>query len=86
MKDAFTVRGVQSVRETDAVSDHACDFDGTAREPLLQRLTLEQFHRDERRLAGLACADVIDRADMRMIERGGGPRFLRKAAQAITVG
>ena len=50
-----------------------------AREPLLERLAFEQFHRDERRIG----ADVVDRADVRVVERRGGPRFALKAFQGL---
>ena len=38
---------------------------------MLKRLTLEQFHGDER--APMEFTNVIDGADIRMIQRGCGP-------------
>src|SRR5262245_40737706 len=46
-----------------------------------QFLAFQQFGDDERR--SLVGADVVDRQDVRMIERRGGMRFLLEAAQQV---
>src|ERR1700747_828524 len=50
---------------------------------MLQRDALEKFHGDE----GLAIlfADVVDGADVGMIERGGGLSFALKARQCLGI-
>ena len=55
----------------------ACD------EEVAQGHALHPFHRDERH-AGLL-ADVVDGQDVRMIQRGGGLRFLLEPAETIGI-
>ena len=44
---------------------------------MLQRLSLQQFHGDEMFAVGFV--DFVNRADVRMVERGGGEGFALKA-------
>ena len=54
MEDMSWCARVQGIRETDAVIDQLVTVQRAAREPLGAAFHLEQLHRDERRLAGLA--------------------------------
>ena len=45
----------------------------SALEPPLQRLSLDVFHDEE--VAAILATDVVDRADVRVVERGNRPRF-----------
>ena len=65
------VRGLQGIGHGEGDVDEDRDVHRAARELLLERLAFEQLHRDERRIG----ADVVDRADVGVVERGGGPRF-----------
>ena len=71
------VRGVEGIGDREGDVDEDRHVHRPAREPLLERLAFEQFHRDERRIG----ADVVDRADVRVVERRGGSRFALKALQ-----
>ena len=67
MNDARAVGGIERIGDGDAHVDERGRFEWTAREPLLQRLALEQLHHDEAP-AGRVFADVVNRADVRMVE------------------
>jgi hypothetical protein len=47
------------------------DLHQVALEPLVKCLAFEQLHRDERRIG----ADIVDGADIGVVERGGRPCF-----------
>ena len=51
-------------------------------ETLAQRVTLEQFHHQERPLIAID-AEIVDADDVRMGEAGGRTRFLPKAAAEV---
>ncbi len=75
MDDALAVGGVQcidhgegDIHESREAYRPACDL-------LLQRLSLEQLHREKRRIA----ADVMNGADVGVVERGCGTRFALEA-------
>ena len=56
---------------------------GRARDAMLQRHAVQKLHGDE----GLAVllADVVDGADVGMIQRGSGPGFAAEAVQGLRV-
>src|SRR6185503_1413130 len=49
-----------------------------------QRFSFDKFSRDDVRAGGLA--NLVDRDDVGMIQRGRGARFLFEASQSIFVG
>ena len=65
MHDALAVRGIQGIGDGEGDVDEDRDLHRAAREPLLERLAFEQLHRDERRIG----ADIVDGADVRVVER-----------------
>ena len=65
------------------------DVEGVAQregldEPLIQRLALDVFHRDVRPAVG-RLAEVVGVADVRMIERRGGARFLLEPRVSVGI-
>ena len=77
MDDAGAVRGVEGVGQRCANVEQRRQLDRARTEPLAQRLSLEQLHREIVSIALLA--DVVDGADVRVIERRGGARLAQKA-------
>src|SRR5262249_44378457 len=55
----------------------------TPRDPVLQRLSVEQLHDHE--LLAIVLADVVDGADVRMIQRRGNPRFTVEPVERLRV-
>ena len=70
MENPFGVRGFQSVGKLDCGVEKFVWFKRAARQPLFQSLSLQQLHHDERLL--FAFVDVVDRADVRMIQSRDG--------------
>ena len=65
MHDALGVRGFQGIGHGAADVHEGRDIQWAASQSLLERLAFEQLHRDERRIG----ADIVDGADIRVIER-----------------
>ena len=89
MDDALLVRGGEAVRDLHRVSfDEALrtrrSRPAVAAQPLAQRLALEQLRDDVRR--AVVRADVVDREDVRMIQRRGRARLLLEARQTLGIG
>ena len=84
MNDVLLVSGVERVGNFDAERDEHFKCDRVMRDELFERGALQELHRDE----GLAVffANVVNRADIRMIERGGGLRFALEAREGARVG
>jgi hypothetical protein len=79
MDDAALVRGVERVGHLDADVEQAVEAERAAGDPPVQRLALEQFHRDEALAGGFF--DRVNRADVRVIERAGGAGLTLKTLQ-----
>ena len=61
--DACTVSRIQSVGQLNGeLQEHFCG-EGSVRNPLLQRLTLKQLHRDE--VLALVLTHIVDGTDVR---------------------
>ena len=65
MHDALAVRGFQGIGHGARDVSEGQDLQRAASEPLLEGLAFEQLHRDERWIG----ADIVDRADIGMVER-----------------
>ena len=78
MHDSLRVRRIEAVGDLDADLQELRDLDGPGGDAVLERLALEQLHGDER--PTLELADVVDRADVGMIERR---RRARLAAEPL---
>ena len=73
MHDPRAVRRGERVGDLRAQGQHARDRQRLAPDPVLERLPFEPFHHDER--PPLVLADVVDRTDVRMVQRGGRLRL-----------
>ncbi len=79
--DARGVRPAEPLRDLRADRHRPRQGQGAGREQLPQALPLDELHRDPRDASRLP--DVVDRHDVRMIQRGGGARLLLEAPQAL---
>ena len=77
MNDAFTVCFFEGDRDLPGQAQRVVDLQGPARDSLRQRLALQILH-DEKFDAVLA-ADIVERADMRMVESGNALRLTLEA-------
>jgi hypothetical protein len=84
MHDTPLVGMPERVRQLLAVAQHLLDWERSLREAGAQRLPLDQLHGD----VGLALgfADLVDRADVRMVQLRGEARFLDQAGSSGLVG
>jgi len=83
MHDALGVCGVEAVGDFGGQREQLFGFDGLTGDAMLQGEAVEKFHGDE----GLAVlfADVVDSADVVVIERGSGLRFTLKPSEGLRV-
>jgi len=80
---AFLVRGGEAVSDLDGILGRLASGQGTCRQSRAERLAFEQLRDDVRR--SLVRADVKERDDVGMIQRGGRTGLLLEAAEAIGV-
>jgi len=71
VEDAVAVSPVEGVRHLNADVDDLVNLQRTAGKAVPERLPLHQLHHDEG--ASVVFSDVVDGADVPVIERGGGP-------------
>ena len=84
MHDAFGVRGVERIGDLDRQVRADCSISsGCPAMQMLQGHAFEKLHGDE----GLAVllADVVDGADVRVIQRGSGLGFSLKTRQSLGI-
>jgi hypothetical protein len=83
VNDAFGVGGIERVRNFDGEVEQAVKLHGTASDEVLQSLAFEALHGDE----GLAVffSDIVDGADVGMVEGRGGFGFAAKAAERLGI-
>ena len=75
--------GVQSIRDLNAQIQHGFNFQRLAEDQVLERLPLQQFHADEG--SSFKFVDFVDRANVRVVQGGGGTRFPPKTLQRLRV-
>ena len=83
MHDSLAVRGVQSVRDSYRQAQQNIGVHRLSGDAMLQRGAVQIFHGDERFAAVIV--DFVDRANVRMIQRGGRLRFALKAAENLRI-
>jgi hypothetical protein len=83
MNDPLGVRGIERVGDLNTQLDENLEIDRTAADAMLQRLAFEPLHHDE--MLALVLADVVDGADVRVVERGGGAGFALKPLDGLWI-
>src|SRR5262249_9445297 len=75
---------VEGVRDLHGIIENLLDGDGLAFDAMLQSDAVEKLHDNER--VALVFADVVNCADIGMIEGGGGAGFSAKAFESLGIG
>ena len=83
MDDAFGVRRVQSISHFDGDLQNALQLHGAAGDGVFESHAIEEFHGDER--FAVLDSDVVDGADIRVIQRGRGLRFALETRQSLGI-
>src|SRR6185437_3625399 len=83
MNDASAMRRVEGVSDFDRDVENLLERKGSVTDALLESRAVEKFHGEETALA--VAANFINRADVRMIERGSGAGFAAKAFECVSV-
>src|SRR6266478_7971411 len=83
MDDALRMCRVESVGNLNAQIEHRFDLQRLAIDPMPERLPLQQFHGDEGSPIGLV--NLVDRADVGMVQRGRGFGLTLKTAESLCV-
>jgi hypothetical protein len=83
VNDATGVRGVESVGDLDAKGEDRLQFHRTACDQVLERRAVEEFHHQKGFAAFLA--DVVDRANVRMIQRRRGLGFAPETLKRLPI-
>ena len=81
--DAARVRGLEGVGDLDAEIEQRVELEGSRGEAVAQRLAFEQLHGDEG--PPVVLVDVVDRADVGVLERGGGARLALQPLEGLRV-
>ena len=79
MHDAFGVRRLQRVGNLDGQRQQSFHLQRTSPDPLPQRHAIQKLHGDEG--SSFVLADLVNRADVGMIQRRRRPRFAPEALQ-----
>src|SRR6266446_10651988 len=83
MNNSFGVRGIQRVGDLDAQREQCFQFDGTPGDAVLQRRAFQKFHDNER--SPVLFADVMDRADVGMIQGRRSLRFALETGESMRI-
>jgi hypothetical protein len=83
VNDPFRVRCVESIRHFYRDLKQAIHFHRLARDQVLQCCAIEILHDDE--CLPVLLADIVNRADVGMIQCGSGFGFTTKSFQGLTV-
>src|ERR1700674_2950816 len=81
--NAFGVSRIQRVRNLDGERQNQLGFHRSASNTVLQRQPVQKLHGDVGLVAILG--DVVNRADVGMVERGGGTSFTSEAFQGLRI-
>src|SRR5271157_574602 len=84
MDDARVMGSVQRLGDVNGQRQQRFRFQRTAADAMLQRHSIEKFHGNER--STVLLVNVVDGADVGMVQRRGGARFAAEALQRLPVG
>src|SRR5262245_49448086 len=91
MNEPLSMRVVEGISEFGGMAKEVLDVERTSHEPICQRLSFEVLHDEKtnrfpvRRRHADRFADVVQRADMRMIEGRDRASFAFEAGPSVTI-
>ena len=83
MHDAFRVRGIERIGYFDGQLQQPLSLQRAAGNHVLQRDPIQVFHGDEPE--AVVVRDLVDGADVGMVQGGGGPGFAAEAFQRLRI-
>jgi len=83
MNDALGMRSLEPLCDFDCQREQSFVIERPARNQMFERDAVQELHDDER--VAIVLADLVDGADIGMIERGRGARFAAKAFEGLLV-
>jgi hypothetical protein len=83
MDNSQRVGGIQAISNFDAEREQCLQFHGTVADDVLQRRAVEVLHDDER--LAILLADVMNGADIRMVERRSGFSLAAEPPQGLRI-
>src|SRR5262250_2855984 len=83
MNDSLFVSGFKRVSDLNGERQEDVGFYGAIADAVLQRHPIEMLHDNER--PPVLRSDLVDRADVRVVQRGGSLSFAFKAAESLRV-
>ncbi len=83
MNDALAVRGVQRIGNLDRQVEKQLALERLASDLVFQSHAIEKLHGDER--ASFVIADLVDGADVGMVQRRGGARLAAKTFERLRI-
>ena len=81
--ESLGVGGVEGIGDLGCQNEQGVEFDGLAGDAVLQGRAIEVLHGDEG--AAVVLSDVVNGADVGMIERGGGLGFALKTGEPLGI-
>src|SRR3954471_17255727 len=84
MDDAAAMRCVESRCNFDSDSKSIGNWERAALQPRRERLALEKLHHEE--IGAVVMTDIVQRADVRVIQRRNGPRLANEALRRRLAG
>ena len=84
MDDALRVCGIECVGNLRGQFQQFFQVEGPSSDAVLERLPFEQLHGDE--VPPALMPDLVNRADVGMVQRGGGARFTLETFQRLGIG
>jgi hypothetical protein len=84
MDDAFRVRGLERVGDLNREGENGLGFERTVADLVLQRGAFQVLHSDKR--FAVVFANVVNGADVRMVQRRGNFGFAAKPLERLWVG
>ena len=83
MNDALGMSGIERVGNLNCQTEQNIRLDGLSADQMLERFAIQKLHGDE--CLSVLLADVVNGANIRMIQRGCGLRFALETGKSLRV-